>query len=613
MPVARDDLISVRTRRYLAKDFDAFRAQMFEYARLYFPDRLRDFSESSIGGLFLDFASSALDSMSFFLDHQFGELDPETVVESANIERMLRQASVPIVGATPALVPVTIYIEVPAKNSGNSIAPDEVALPIVQMRSVFSSNSGINFILLEDLDFSSRKSDNTLVAEVRVGQKTTTGTPTTFILALTGLCSSGQIVTETVSLGSFVPFRKITLGNANVSEVISVIDGQGNTYYEVNHLTQDVVFKNIINTGRDSDLVKDSLKLLPAPYRYTSATDISTREMTLTLGGGDAVTLEDDIIPDPSDFAIAFPYTRTFSRVAVNPQQLLQTKTLGVSASNTSLTITYRYGGGLNHNVAANNIQTVLSLRMIFPKNPTPVVAGNVRSSTAITNKVRASGGEDAPDVDTLKALIPAYRNAQERVVSKEDLLARVYTMPSNFGRVFRAAVRSNPNNPLATQLFIVSRDAQSKLITSPDVLKENLVKYLKPYRLISDAIDILDSAIIDLRVTFEVLIDPTLNKSVVLQNVLAKLQKFFDVKNFNIDQPIVTADVVNNIFSTHGVVSVNNIKFENLVGVIDNKTYSNVVFDVPANTRQGIVFPSAGAIFNVRYPEINIIGRTSS
>ena len=77
------------------------------------------------------------------------------------------------------------------------------------------------------------------------------------------------------------------------------------------------------------------------------------------------------------------------------------------------------------------------------------------RPSLDVINMLPAGGGENAPTLDDLSSRIPAARNAQSRIVTKEDLVARVYTMPSSLGRVFRAGIRSNPINPLATQLFI--------------------------------------------------------------------------------------------------------------------------------------------------------------
>jgi len=614
MTLNSDSLKQVRQRKFLAKDFDGLRAILLEYARLYYPDRIQDFSELSVGGLFLDFAAYTGDVMSFYLDHQYGELNYDTAVETTNIERALKTAGVPIVGAAPAVVPVTIYVQVPAENSQNVLGPSVEALPVVQAGSVYTADNGTEFIMLEDVDFNKKKSDGTYVAQIKVGQKTTSGVPTTFILANSGLCISGKEASESVSIGSdFVPFRKVTLSNPNVSEITSVSDSYGNIYYQVASLTHDVVYKNVLNTAKDNEIVKDAIKVVSAPYRYIVDVDLATRRSTLTFGGGSASTLEDDVIPDPSDFAISFPYSRTFSRIPVNPNQLLQTKTLGAAAVDTTLYVNYRHGGGLNHSVPKNNVRTIKTLKVFFPGNPTAALAANVKGSIEVTNKIDASGGEDAPATDDLKALIPAIKNSQERIVTREDLLARVYTLPSNFGRVFRASIQSNPNNPLATQLFITSRNPDSKLIISPDTLKRNLRVYLNPYRMISDAIDILDARIINLSLSFDVLIDPALNRSVVLQSVLAKLQTFFDIKNFHIDQPIVISDVVNNIFTVSGIVSVSNIKFNNIVGTLNNRTYSNESFDVQANTRQGIIFPPLGSIFEIRYTEYDIIGKASS
>jgi hypothetical protein len=611
MALKRDDIVPVRQRKYLGKDFDSLRAQLLEYARLYYPDRLRDFSEASLGGLFLDMAAYVGDNMSFYLDHQYSELNPETAVETNNIQRHLRTAGVPITGAAPALVPVTVYIQVPAAAIGNSIGPRPDCIPVMQMNTIFTADNGTEFILLEDIDFGARRADGSLKATVKVGNKSPAGVPRTFIMAQTGLCVSGKVGQDAFPISqAFVPFRQLTLSNANVTDIINVTDTLGNIYYQVSALSHDVVYRNVLNTASDNDIVPESIKVIPAPYRYTSDVDLATRRTVLTFGGGSADSLEDDVIPDPSEFAISFPYSRTFSRISVNPQQLLQTKTLGVAAVNTTVTVDYRYGGGLNHNVSAGSIKTIKIANLFFPGNPPAAIAAQVRNTMECANLIQASGGEDAPSADDLKALIPSVRNSQERIVSREDLVARVYTIPSNFGRVFRASVKSNSNNPLATQLFIVSRSPEQKLITSPDTLKTNLQKYLNPYRMISDAIDILDARIINLTLDFEVVVDPALNKSTVLQNVLTKLQSTFNIKNYHIDQPLIVSDIVNTIFSVSGIVAVDRVQFNSITGTVNNRTYSNDTFDVASNTVRGIILPPPGGIFEVRYPEVDILGK---
>lgn len=607
----RDGIKSVRPHTYAARDFDALRAQLLAHARLFFADKINDFSEASLGGLFIDMAALVGDTLGFYQDHQLQEIDYSTAVEPQNIERLLRRAGVKITGASPAVVSVTVYVQVPAGLIDGAYAPMPSALPIVKTGSVFSSDGGIDFILLENIDFTLRNSTDQLVADVRVGQRTSSGVPASFVLALGGTCVSGRQTTETFAIGeTFVPFRRLTLANPHVSDIVSVVDDRGNTYYEVSALTHDVVYKNVANFSDDSSVVPEAIKVVPAPYRFTIETDVSSRRSTLVFGGGNADTLEDDVIPDPSEFAVSFPYSRTFPRVAVNPERLLETKTLGVAATSTTLSVTYRHGGGLSHSVAKNSIRTIKTLLATFPGNPPNSISSTVRGSMEVSNPQNASGGDDQPDLDDLKLMVPSARAAQERMVTRPDIIARVYSLPTNFGRVFRAAVRSNPNNPLATQLFILTRTADKLLAPASDTLKQNIVKYLNPYRMISDAIDILDARIVNLQVFFDIVVDPTLNSSLVVQQALVKLKAALDTKNFNIDQPIIIGDLRRIVQATNGVVTVDNFRFNSVSGMFNNREYSDSTFDVVSNTRHGILYPPAGGMFEVRFPENDIVGR---
>jgi len=599
-----------RQRRYIARDFDSFRAQLVAYARQYYPNMIQDFSENGLGGLFVDMAAYVGDNLSFYLDHQYQELDPETAFEDRNIERHLKSEGVPITGASPSLVNVTFYTQVPATQDGNSTVPQWDAIPIIQAGTTVSSDSGVTFTLLEDIDFRKKNDDGSYVASLRVGRTNANGSVLTFVMFANGECISGRETSESFSVGSFVPFRRLTLSNANVTQIIAVYDNLGNDYYEVSALTDDVIYQNIPNVRDDVGEVPETIKLIPAPYRFISDVNMNDRRTTLIFGGGSAETLDDDIIPDPSEFAIRYPYRRTFARKPLNPKKMLQTKTLGVAAADVELTVAYRYGGGLSHNAGPTEVRSIEALRMYFPNNPTPVTAAGVRSSTEASNAEKASGGEDPPTVSDLKELIPTIKASQERIVSREDLLARVYTLPSNFGRVYRAAVRSNSSNPLASQLFIASRSPNGTLTTASDTLKVNLVRFLNPYRMISDAIDVLDAQIINIEVNFEVVIDPSVNKQVVLQQILIRLKSFFRVQNFHIDQPLVLSEIRNSIMAIRGVISLNALNVNNLTGVVANRTYSDRTFDVDSNTFKDIVFPPSGGIFEVKYPNVNIVGR---
>lgn len=614
------DVKNVIARSFLNKDRDAFKATLLQHARVFFSDKIKDFSESSLGGLLLDLPAEVGDHMSFYLDHQYTELDAELAVESANIQRHLRRAGVKITGASPAVVSVSWAIEVPAVLSGASYVPQESALPTILQGSIVESDDGVLFELTEDLDFSSRYADETLKAKVTIGKVSSAGNPLTFILVMggpgnapgapDGICISGFRAVESFAIpNSYIPFRELTLAQEDVTEIISVVDSEGNQYYQVESLAQDTVFRGVQNTTSDNDLVNQVLELIPAPYRFTSIMDYDTKLTTIRFGNGNATTLNDDIIPDPSELALPLYGKQTFHRYTLDPGKLLSSQTLGVTPVNTTITVTYRYGGGLKHNVASRSINAVNTLRMLFSSGLTSSLAQQIRASVSVRNTDPAAGGEDALTLDELRDKIPAARNAQGRIVTTSDLLARVYTMPSNFGRVFRAGVRSNPRNPLATQLFIISRNAQNQLIISPDSLKKNLRTFLNEFRMISDAIDILDAGVINLGIDFKVSVEPNTVKNLVLQDVLSRLIKYFDVKNFQIDQPIKLDDIRNIIFNSPGVASVIDVRVKSISGIVSERRYTDVKYDVASNTKKNLLIPTPGAIFEVRYPELDIVG----
>jgi len=601
---------NARNRTYLARDFDSFRADLLRYSRTYFGDKIQDFSEASVGGLFLDMAATVADSMSFYMDHQFRELGWSTAIEIDNISRMLQEAGIKASGASPSSVTVTIFIEVPSKLVNGNYVPDANALPRIIQNTILASSSGISFATTEDVDFAETDRLGNLRATYVVGDVDASNNPASFILKRDVVCTSGNVVTETFTIGdSPSPFFTITLNNTDVSEIMSVVDAEGNEYYEVQTLSQDTVFKTFPNLSSDSEEVSRSIDVIPAPRRFVSISSPSTRTTSLQFGGGKALTTEDDAIPDPETLAIPLYGKTTLSRFSLDPNALLQTKTLGVLPSSTTLSVTYRYGGGLSHNVASKTIRAVQLLRIQFPDAVTSTVAAGVRSSIDVRNDLSARGGDNALTLEQLRSQIPSARSRQDRIVTKEDLIARVYTLPSKLGRVYRAGVRPNPNNPLSSQLYVCAKDTNGYLTTATDTLKKNLRTYLNEFRLINDAIDILDAKVINFRVRFSIIVNPNANKPLVLQNVINSLVGMLTVDNFQIDQPILISDIQSTIINSAGVLSLVDLKIENIAVSSQGRTYSVNSMNVGQSTVRGAVYGPPGSIFELKYPNNDIIG----
>ena len=309
-----------RNRNYLNRDFTDFRGELLRYANTYFKDKIQDFSEASLGGLFLDMAAYVGDNMSFYLDHQFNELNPNTVVEAQNIETMVRNAGIKIMGNSPASVTVDFYLEIPAdKDTNNVIIPKATCLPVIKDGAKLQTNTGIVFNLTESIDFAEKTVNGTYVAEV-TAITNSAGVVTSFVFKRSALCVSGTTVTETETVSAtFVPFRTITLENQHVTSILRVYDSEGNDYYEVESLAQDTVFKKNKLSNGDS-----SIEVIASPYRYVTSTDVASRSTTLRFGSGDGANIHDNKVPDPSDMALPLFGKETFSSYSLDPNRLLQ-------------------------------------------------------------------------------------------------------------------------------------------------------------------------------------------------------------------------------------------------------------------------------------------------
>ena len=595
-------------RNYLSKDFIDLRADLVRYAQTFFPDKIRDFSEAGLGGMFIDLAASVGDTMTYYLDHQFNELSWSDSVEIDNIQRHLRNAGVKITGASPATVTLTFLVEVPASLTTNGYVPQENAIPTILAGTVTSSAGRLTFTTVEDINFNERDSDGFLRATVTVGETDDSGNPLTFILTRDVTATSSVRTSETFSVpNGFNPFFTTNLSNANVSRIVSVIDTEGNQYYEVDSLTQDTVFLPVSNISYDNKTVTDSMEVIPAPRRFTTSTDLTTRLTTLTFGGGENAVDEKNVV-DPSQLALPLYGRGAIPRFSLDPNALLRSKTLGIAPSNTILTVIYEYGGGLNHNVSANSIRSITSLSMIFPGLPPNAIASSVRASTDVINRTNSSGGTNQPTIQDLRLQIPAAKNSQLRIVTKEDLIARVYSLPTKFGKVAKAGCRSNPANPLAKQLYIAGYNSSGNLTRASDSLKLNLRNYLNDLRLISDAIDIVDSPIVNYAVRASVIVSPNFISLEVLQGTAQAIRDELDITNFQPDQPIVIADVTSAIINTPGVLSLVSLEFINRAGTVEDSTYSSFAYDMSLASSRGIIVPPPGGIFEILFPTQDVV-----
>ena len=109
--------------------------------------------------------------------------------------------------------------------------------------------------------------------------------------------------------------------------------------------------------------------------------------------------------------------------------------TLGETPNNTTLTVTYRVGGGISANIPAGDLVTIENSSIIG-------AVGNAGGTiNTVTNDKPARGGKDEDSADEIRERTKSFFATQNRCVTKEDYEARVLNMPSKFGSIAKAYV----------------------------------------------------------------------------------------------------------------------------------------------------------------------------
>ena len=88
------------------------------------------------------------------------------------------------------------------------------------------------------------------------------------------------------------------MSDSNIVEILSAEDADGNEYFQVENLAQNVVYKSFSNKGADSQIVQEFLRPVSVPRRFVFEFDGT--EQYLQFGFGSEEELETDSVADPS-------------------------------------------------------------------------------------------------------------------------------------------------------------------------------------------------------------------------------------------------------------------------------------------------------------------------
>lgn len=640
--------------KYLNKDFSSLKSELINFAKTYFPNSYKDFSDASPGMMFIEMAAYVGDVLSFYTDQSFREGMIENSTERKNVISLARFLGYKIKPARSSVATIELYQLCPAiEDSTGNYIPDPKYLLSIKEHAQFSNTSNQHYILENSIDFSV---DTVLSPrEISVYSRDESNLPNFFLIKKTDVVSSGRIVTRDFSVGNLQSFLTLTLDEDNVLEILDVRDSDNNKWYEVDYLAQELVLTDVPNDisfegslSQYKDTVPYILKYLRTSRRFI--VNVDDKNVTTVQFGAGQEGFSDEIV-NLSSQSIGIGLSGIdINKLPLDPVNFLKNQSYGISPSNTTITITYIVGGGINSNCPSNDIKNVLSVEyQNSEEGMTPdeiELLNTVKGSLKVNNITPATGGKDSESETEIKMNAMANFSAQNRSVTRDDYLVRLYSMPSKYGSIAKAQVITNNslninvkkiltgvvdsennavlqndnfenhirkiaydyNNPFSINLYVLTYDNNKNLTTINDALSSNIIKYLKKFRMLTDGVNIVDGYVINIGVDFSITVYKGYNKKDVLKNCISAVKTFFDVDFWNFSQPINLSQLELEIAKIEGVQSVSEVNVFNKT--INDGNYSYVEYDIQSAIKNKIIYPSVDpSIFEIKYPDVDIRG----
>jgi hypothetical protein len=655
-----------RDIKYLNKDFSKFRENLIEYAKTYFPKTYSDFNESSPGMMFIEMASYVGDVLSYYTDDTLKESLMLYAEDKENVLALAQYLGYKPKITSPAITTLSVYQLVPAIGSGDTNRPDSDYYLRIKEGMIVSGRDDIKFRTTEMVNFN----DDT-TREITIYTKDeNTGEPSLYLVKKQVNAISATLRTQSVDFGASQQFSKIDIADTDVIQIYDVKDSNGNKWYEVPYLAQEMVFVDYpISEQTDKDLVqfKDSvssvLKLTKTSRRFVTKIN-SDNTTTIVFGGGNSASSDETLIPNFKNVGLGLKSSIDKLGASFDPANFLKTTTYGQAPSNTTITFSYLVGGGINSNVPAGDLTTID--RVEFDDDITAFNTNDLRlykqakASVAVSNEIPATGGRGEETIEEIRENALANFGSQNRAVTRKDYQVRALSLPAKYGGIAKAycapdgeldnnspsSILSNPdtlseftqlvqsmqgksemeikdsinkfligkknnlnekNNPFAINLYVLGYDSNKNVIPLNKAVKQNLKTYLSEYRLLTDGVNLLDGFVINIGVDFEIRVYGGYNKREVLTKCITELQNYFNIDNWTFNMPINISEIELLIAGIEGVQSVPKCDIVNKC--LGN--YSKNSYNISSATKGKMVYPSVDpSVFEVKYPNKDIKGR---
>jgi len=621
--------------QYTSKDFSTIKKDLIEYTKSYFPDTYKDFNETSPGMMLIELSSYVGDVLSYYIDYNYKENLLATATEKRNIRRLSEFLGYKTANKTPSVVKLKVETSISADGTTGQPVYGEAPSSIDSGLQIASNvDSEIVFETTDEIDFTSSGSGDPIVSAPLLDSN---GEASSYTLTRNVRAISGKTKTKTFNITSPTKFLELDLGEDDVIEITSCIDGAGQEWYEVDYLAQDKRLKQTHYTddptrtsAYDQGDASGTTSSIPIPYvaeyikstkKFTTRFDEDSQTYKTQFGNGLFRFSNSGSNVDPVEQA---GVTINGTNLADVPSAIGvvtgNNPNLGETPSNTILTFTYRIGGGSESNIQAGELTTI--------NNPPAGV------TITVTNEDASSGGTDGQTVEEIRNNASSFFASQMRCVTKEDYQSRILSLPQKFGSIAKCIVERLDGGALLVHTLSYNQNKQ--LVQTPQLVLQNIGTYINHYRMINDQVgfgftlnDTLFSGyVINFGVRFVVNYDRRSNPTEVKLNVIQVIKDFFKIEKMQFGQAINMNDLQYNILGLEGVIGIKELKLfqdGNNEYASGRKLYyykgdgevigtdNNYGFKYNFNNalRDGIYRPSvSSSVFELRNPNQDIYGK---
>ena len=616
---------------YIGKDFNQFRENLINFAKIYYKNTFNDFNENDPGMMFIDMSSYVGDVLSYYSDYNLTQTLLNHTSERAIILDIAQSYGYKPKPAYPARTKIDVYQIIPSLVINGTTTPNwDYALQIKPGMEI-TANDGSNstFRTLDILNFAQSGSNNpTNITVYKINNNT--GLADYYLLQKSVDVEAGTQKTTTYDLTAPQSYITITLPDTNIISIDSVTDSDGNNWYETAYLAQDYIFyevpnTNLINTSLSNlqASVPYLLKILKTSKRFITRY-LSDNRIQLRFGSGFNVLPDEVLTPNPDNIGMPTLAGSSKLNVTWDPANFIYTKSYGQTPSNTTLTVKYTIGGGIQTNIASDTLTNISKIEYYNTSlSVDPTTLNACKKSIACKNPIRATGGRGQETIDEIRDNALAFYASQDRIVNMQDFISRVYSMPAKFGSISKAYITQDEQlsfydystkikNPFGLNLYVLSLNANNQLVQTNDAIKENLKTYLSKFKILTDSINIKDAFVINIAISFQITTRPDYIANEVLLRAIDAVKQYFDITKWQINQPISKYDVIQLLANVTGVQSVIGIKFYNTFD--PSKGYIPNIYDLDTATRDNIIYPSLDpSIFSVQFSSQDIYGKILS